>query len=435
MGLRSVVSDSPVTRLTEPVDPRFNLAALAVQEESAPIVYDTVAGYPDLSAVTNVLSTRERIAEALGVARGDIGDALREATESPEPLDSPTEPAFEHVATDPAVEDYVPIPTYYAEHERQYIASGIVIATDPETGVHNLSFHRLMYDGGDEFVMRLVERHLHDIRSRTRTEGPLEVAVVVGVDPAVELAAATSGSPGMNELEVANALHAEGLPTTTVNGLTVPAEAELVMTGRILEETREEGPFVDLSRTWDTTRQQPVLTVEDLYLRPDPMIRVVVPGRREHAHLMGLPQEPRIRRIVENTVPTVREVALTPGGCSWLHGVVAIEKRTEGDAKNAGMAALSAHPSMKRVVVVDEDVDPTDPDAVEWAVATRVQPDRDVETIRGAKGSSLDPSQDFETGTLTKWIVDATIPEARDRSEFAEATVPGTEDLSLEAYR
>ena len=433
MGLRSVLSDSRERVLTEPVDPRFELAALAVQDESAPLVFESVAGYPAVSAVTNVVSSRDRIATALGVESESIVDALTGATTSPEPLDEPSPASFEHVASAPNVADYVPIPTYYEEHERQYIASGIVVAKDPETGVHNLSFHRLMYDGEDEFVMRLVERHLHDIRSRT--EGPLDVAVIVGVHPAVELAAATSGSPDMSELEVANALLDGGLQTEKLDGLTVPAEAELVMKGRILEENRSEGPFVDLSRTWDTVRQQPVLTIDDLYLRPDPMIRVVVPGRREHAHLMGLPQEPRIHRIVENTVPTVREVVLTPGGCSWLHGVVSIEQRTEGDAKNAGMAALAAHPSMKRVVVVDEDIDPADSDQVEWAIATRVQADEDIETVENAKGSSLDPSQDFETGTLSKWIVDATMPMDRDRADFMEATVPGAAELSLEDYQ
>lgn len=433
MGLRTVLSGSSVTRLTEPVDPKFELAALAGADESRPLVFESVAGYPDVRAATNVVSSRDRIAESLGIDSGEIIGALTRATTDPRPLAEPTEPQFEHVADSPTVGDHVPIPTYYAEHERQYVASGIVIARDPDTGTHNLSFHRLLYDGGSEFVMRLVERHLHDIRERT--DGPLEVAIVVGVHPAVELAAATSGSPDMSELEVANALLDGDLKTTTLNGITVPADAEWVMTGRILQETREEGPFVDLSRTWDTVRQQPVVDISTLYLRPDPIIRVVVPGRREHAHLMGLPQEPRIHRIVQNTVPTVQEVVLTPGGCSWLHGVVSIEKRTEGDAKNAGMAALAAHPSMKRVVVVDEDIDPADPDTVEWAVATRVQPDRDITTIENAKGSSLDPSQDFETGTLTKWIVDATIPENRDRADFAEATVPGVEDVSLEEYQ
>lgn len=433
MGVRHVLDGQPVTRLGEPVDPRFELPALAVQDESKPTVFEAVEGYQDLAAVTNVVSSRDGIADSLGVEPDGIIDRMGWAMDNPSSLSQPTDPAFEHVATDPDLESHLPIPVFYADHERQYFASSIVVVKDPESGVHNLSFHRMMYEGENDLVMRMVERHLYDIYSRT--EGPLEVAVIMGVHPAVEIAAATSFGPDMSELELANALMESDLAVTELDGLLVPAEAEVVFRAKILEERRDEGPFVDLSRTWDTIRQQPAVEVTDLYMRPDPYIRIIVPGKREHAHLMGMPQEPRIYKIVENTVPTVQNVVLTPGGCSWLHGVVQLEKRAEGDPKNAGIAALAAHPSMKKVTVVDEDIDPAEPDQVEWATATRMQPDRDIETIEGAKGSSLDPSQDFETGTLTKWVVDATIPHDGDASEFEEVGIPGAQDIDLDDYR
>jgi UbiD family decarboxylase len=353
--------------------------------------------------------------------------------DDPTPLERQVRPAFEHVADDPVIDDHLPVPIYYEEYERKYFASTVVVARDPETGVHNLSFHRMMHDGGNELVMRMVERHLHDIY--TRSGERLDVAILMGVHPAVEIAAATSFSPDMSELELANRLHGGHLATTEVKGLTIPSEAEVVMFATITDETAEEGPFVDLSRTWDRTRQQPVVEVTELWTRPEPLARIIVPGKREHAHLMGIPQEPRIYRIVENTVPTVQNVVLTPGGCSWLHGVVQIEKRTEGDPKNAGMAALAAHPSMKKVTIVDADVDPADPDAVEWATATRMQPHNDIVTIERAKGSSLDPSQNYEEGVLTKWIVDATKPFEKDDADFTEARIPGEDDLSLDDYR
>ena len=433
MGLRNVLGEGPVTTLSEPVDPRFELPGLATKDESRPMRFERVVGYPDLEAVANVTSSRERIADALGVETDGIIERMHSAMDAPEPLGAHVTPAFEHVASDPVLEDHIPIPIFYADRERQYFASTIVVAKDPDTGVHNLSFHRMMYDGGNDLVMRLVERHLYDIVSRT--DGPLEVAILMGVHPAVEIAAATSFAPNMSELELANALLDDDLAVADLDGLTVPAEAEIVFKAKILEETRAEGPFVDLSRTWDTVRQQPAVEVTDLYMREDPLVRIIVPGKREHAHLMGLPQEPRIFKIVQNTVPTVKTVVLTPGGCSWLHGVVQIEKRAEGDPKNAGIAALAAHPSMKKVTVVDEDIDPSDPDAVEWATATRMQPHEDIETIERAKGSSLDPSQDYETGTLTKWVVDATIPHDRDRADFEEVEIPGVADLDLEDYR
>ncbi|MGM0397888.1 MAG: UbiD family decarboxylase [Halobacteriota archaeon] len=434
MGLRQLLAGrDDTTVLTESVDPRFELPALATADESAPMVFEDVAGYPDVRAVSNLVSSRDLLADALGVERDGIIEAMSTAMDHPRPLEEPVEPAFDLVATDPVLDEHVPIPVFYDEHERQYFASSIAAVVDPETGVQNLSFHRTMYDGGNELVMRMVERHLHDIYSRT--EGPLDIAIVMGVHPAVELAAATSFSPEMSELEMANALLDGGLEVAEIDGIQVPADAEMVLRAQITDERREEGPFVDLSRTWDRTREQPVVEVSALYLREDPHVRIIVPGQTEHAHLMGVPQEPRIFTIVENTIPTVQSVVLTPGGCSWLHGVVQIDKRREGDPKNAGMAALAGHPSMKKVTVVDGDVDPADPQQVEWAEATRMQPDRDITTIEHAKGSSLDPSQDYEEGVLTKWIVDATVPENRDPADFREVRVPGTDDVDIEDYR
>ncbi|MFB6081208.1 MAG: UbiD family decarboxylase [Halanaeroarchaeum sp.] len=434
MGLRQALAvRDDVTVLPEPVAPRFELPAVATADESSPTVFEAVAGYPDVRAVTNLVSSRDLLADALGVDTDGVIDRMADAMDHPAPVDDPVDPAFEHVASDPVLDEHVPIPTFYDEHERQYVASGIVVVRDPETGVQNLSFHRLMYDGGSELVARIVERHLYDVYERT--DGPLDIAVVVGVHPAVELAAATSFSPDRSELAMANALLDGDLAVAEVDGLLVPADAELVLRAHVTEERREEGPFVDLSRTWDRVRDQPVVQVTDLYARPEPYVRVIVPGRSEHAHLMGVPQEPRIYGIVENTIPTVRNVVLTPAGGSWLHGVVQIEKRREGDPKNAGMAALAGHPSMKKVTVVDEDVDPADPHAVEWAEATRMQPDRDITTIERAKGSSLDPSQDHESGTLTKWIVDATIPSDRDPAAFRAVEVPGAADVDIEDYR
>ncbi len=137
---------------------------------------------------------------------------------------------------------------------------------------------------------------------------------------------------------------------------------------------------------------------------------------------MGTPQEPRIHRAVSNAVPCLHQVALTPGGCNWLHAAVALRDPRPGQARNAGMAALGAHPSLKRVVVVDADVDVFDTDALEWAIATRVQPDRDVVIIPGCRGSSLDPSRDSRDDTTAKWLIDATLPPGRERAEFVRAT-------------
>jgi len=122
--------------------------------------------------------------------------------------------------------------------------------------------------------------------------------------------------------------------------------------------------------------------------------------------MMGVPYEPKIYRAVSE-VTTAKNVVLTEGGCCYLHAVVQIEKQTEGDGKNAIIAAFASHTSLKHVVVVDEDIDIFDPKDVEFAIATRVKGDMDVMIITNVRGSSLDP-RGAPDGTTTKIGIDAT---------------------------
>jgi UbiD family decarboxylase len=169
----------------------------------------------------------------------------------------------------------------------------------------------------------------------------------------------------------------------------------------------DEGPFVDITGTYDDVRKQPVFKVDRVYKRRDPIFQIVLPGGLEHYLLMGLPREPAIFKSVNQVVPLVHGVRLTEGGCCWLHGVVSITKNKEGDAVNAIMAAFTGHPSLKKVIIVDEDVDIYDDRQVEWAVATRFQAHRGLLVVNNAAGSSLDPSAG---GTTSKVGIDATKP-------------------------
>ena len=120
---------------------------------------------------------------------------------------------------------------------------------------------------------------------------------------------------------------------------------------------------------------------------------------------MGVPYEPLIYRAVEH-VARVKNVFLTDGGCCYLHAVVQLKKDREGEPKNAIIAAFAAHPSLKCVTVVDEDIDLFNPNEVEYAIATRVRWDKDFVLIPGVRGSSLDPSS--QNGLTTKVGIDAT---------------------------
>ncbi|WP_048196904.1 UbiD family decarboxylase [Methanocaldococcus vulcanius] len=317
-----------------------------------------------------------------------------------------------------------PIPIYYEKDAGAYITSGVVIAYDEDFG-YNLSIHRILVKE-DHLVIRMVEqRHLHFLYNKALEEkGYLDIAIVMGVHPAVLLAGATSGDITFNELKFASALLGGEMDVFEIdNGLLVP-EAEIIIQGKILREMDDEGPFVDITGTYDIVRKQPIIRVEKIYSKEKPIIHALLPGGIEHKTLMGMPQEPRILKGVRNTIPTVKNVILTEGGCCWLHAVIQIDKRTEGDGKNAILAAFASHPSLKHVVVVDDDINIFDINDVEYAIATRVQGDKDIIVIPGAKGSSLDPSSDLKNKLTAKVGIDATMSLIKGREHFERAKIP-----------
>ncbi len=225
---------------------------------------------------------------------------------------------------------------------------------------------------------------------------------------------------GVNELAIANALAPlQVVPCKTVP-LHVPADCELVLEGRLTHATAPEGPFVDLTETVDFVRSGPVVEIDCITHRQNPIYQALLPGKLGHKLLMGMPKEPTIYAAV-NQVCRCTNVAITPGGASWLHAVVQIDKRGPDDGCAAIEAAFRGHGSLKHVVVVDTDVNPYDPAEVEWAIATRFQADRDLVLLTDQPGSSLDPSGYHEPGKkarTAKMGLDATMPWGAEGAAF-----------------
>jgi UbiD family decarboxylase len=372
-----------------------------------PVLFKNLGGF---QAVGNLFATRERIASALTIPKERIASELGNAISHPCPtILGSSSPPLENVSEEFNLLD-LPFPLYYKNDGGRYLTSGIVCAEFE--GKKNMSFHRMMIVDKKHFAARLVERHLYTMYKGSLTQGQdLKVAICIGVCPSLLLAAAVSTDYNTSELEIASALRkntiGEEVATITLDGMEVPAFAEYVLVGRLTRESALEGPFVDITGTYDTVRTQPLVRIEKVYHKNDPLMYLLLPGGYEHYLLMGLPREPTILKSVSQVVPRVNGARLTEGGCCWLHGVVSITKQREGDGKNAIMAAFSGHPSMKRVVVVDADIDIYNDEEVEWALATRFQADKDLVVVSGARGSTLDPSSD---GLTTKIGLDATKP-------------------------
>ena len=396
-----------VTDIESPCNEEFAAAKMAAGTDRLLFFHDLHGS----RAVMNLTANRESLALALGMdEKGMVkrlagmeysGDVIREGSLSMEKPDLTRLPVMKHFPLDAG----------------PYITAGIIFSR--YDGVENASIHRMLVLSKDRVAARLVEgRHTHTMLRAALEHGErLPVAMAIGVHPAVIFASCTRVPRG-KELEFsAELMGGELRVSQCANGVLVP-RAEIVLEGYIGAEKTTEGPFVDITGTYDLIRQQPVIEFTGMHLAPDCIYHGILPGGNEHKMLMGAPYEPVIYRAVAG-VTEVRNVVLTTGGCGYFHAVVQVRKNTQGDGKNAILAALAAHTSLKHVVVVDEDINPNDPKDVEFAIATRVRGDKDILVIPGARGSSLDPCQ-AEDGTNVKVGVDATMELGREQ-EFLRA--------------
>jgi UbiD family decarboxylase len=368
----------------------------------------------DLLCVGNVVNTRGKLYRALGVLSDESAyTKLLNALNSKPELNYVDEFKDLFICINYGL-DKLPFIKFFENDGGMYVTSSIVIARTPDVEGFNASVHRLMFIDRERVAIRIVPRHLYRIVSlNSRVGKDTPVAIVVGVHPALMLLASSSPPYGIFELGLAKELLGSSIRfcRTPKYDLPVPCDSALVMEGRITNEYVSEGPFLDLLSLYDRVRQQPIIHVESIYLnvsRDEQLFHVILPGGMEHKLLMGFPREASIWDVVRKVVPKVVKVRLTPAGGCWLHAVISIEKNSDGDAKNAILAAFAAHPSLKHVVVVDPDIDPDNPVDVEWAIATRFQAGEDLILIRGVRGSTLDPSSD--DGITDKLGIDATAP-------------------------
>ncbi len=409
-------SKGMAVELTKKSSLELELAGIMHALDGKPVYSSGVAELPTAQVAGNVFCTRELICDYLSIGKNELISKLAHAIENPtKPATVSTAPVLE--ITEPEIDlSKYPIPLHAPKDGGKYFSSAIVIARDSELG-QNCSFHRMMVAGKDKVVARILHRHLEEFINRAG--GELDVAIVVGAPINVLLAAAVSTELGKDEMEIANTL----APLKVVklgNGIAVPAEAEFAFEARITSELADEGPFVDLTETYDIARKQRVVKFLKAHHRSNPIWHVLLPGALEHKLLMGMPREPTIFNEVSK-VAECTGVNITPGGCSWLHAVVRIKKKNADDGKKAIEAAFKGHKSLKYAVIVDDDIDIYKPEDVEWAIATRVQADKNVVIKSNEKGSSLDPSADPHTYATSKMGIDATKPLVAHGKNFTKA--------------
>jgi 2,5-furandicarboxylate decarboxylase 1 len=417
MAFRDLLGAASI--ITEPTSVLHGIFDKSKSTGNELLIFENLIEAPGHRVAVNLL-TRPRLCAALAIEPEDFIDLLGWAMENPRtPRIVESGPVMECPQESPDLTQ-LPIPHHWREDRGRYMSSSVIIAE--YGGIRNMSFHRQLLRDKTHLVARIVPRHLHSMTDEARKSGEeVKIAVINAPDPVVLLAAAMSFDSNIDELTIASSLHEKvhGSPLELVelpNGIQVPAHAEYAMWGRITTDNDDEGPYVDITGTVDDVRQQPVIEIDGITHRSNPIFHALIPAEAEHKTLMGLPRAPTIKSAV-NEVCECLDVHMTEGGGGWLAAVVKIKVINEGDAKLAIDAALAGHRSMKMVTIVDEDIDITDPVRVEWAMMTRWQPDLDTVILSDQKGSSLDPSR-LENGKTAKIGIDATIPWGYDRSGF-----------------
>lgn len=427
-------------RFSSPLSPEFECAYLMrCYDGKETLVFENIEGYNDLKIAAGVYNTRQKIALGLGVSVKELLSKITDAIRCPgleiEEADLEEAPVREIIAKGPNIRQELPVLRHYEQETHPYMTSSVVICKDPRNGRINASYHRIKVLSDKKLTLRLVEgRTLYNFHKMAEeTDQPLEVAVVIGLDPPAAIASAISAG-NISEFGIASALLGkpyEMTPGITVD-LPVPANAEIVLEGIILPHERaKEGPFVELGGV-DIIRDQPIMEVSLLSMRENAFYQALLPAGKEHQLLQGMPCESTIFEAAKKHAKIVG-VNMTPGGAGWLEVAIAIEKNHPYIPKVVAMAAIHAHSSLKTVIVVDEDVDIYDYEELYKTILQRANPSTDLLIVEGIRGSSLDHSNLRVEGERvvelppSKLIIDATIKGPKEL--FQKATIPLTENV------
>jgi len=406
-----------VVQLDGPFDDQFEISRQIVKAGTNPILFRKPFGKQgDIAA--NLYASKKGVAHCLNLQEKEVLRLLGRMV---------TRPTGEYARADMGLflegkGSALPVFQYYRSDAGKYVTSSVLLAQDPDTRFVNMSVHRMLVLNDRRFVVRMVEgRHLHRIFTKHKERGEdTPVAVLVGCMPEVMIAACCQSAWGETEMQLASALAGGSLTVVEPPGLgfAVPAQAEYLMTGTISRDLVSPERQVDILGTLDSERKQPVVNVTGFYYKENPIYHAILPGGYEHRVLMGMPRAAAIWAGLERRGIEVEDLSLTPGSGGWLHCVISIKKRSKTDGREAILTALNSHGSVKGVVVVDDDVNPNEYEAVDFALATRLSSRGQLMYFEGLRGSTLDPSADRESYATLKWGLDLTLEPGSDKDKF-----------------
>ena len=424
-----------LARVKAPVSLEHELADVAAslaRTDTGAGLFENVVG-ADWPVFCGGVTSHRRAAVALGCRPDEIVDVMDRVLDPANGIAPVTVGAaawHDNCADGPDLDAAVlPIPTHSRGDGGAFITGAVTVATDPVSGRGNLGYNRMLRLGPRRFGFNVNE--WRDVgtfwKSRPDPDAPFPIALAIGLDPAVMIAAGVK-TP-VDELLIAGAVRGRGVEVCrgrTVD-VAVPAAAEIVVEGHLHPARREsEGPLAEFHGYHGEPWNSPTFEVSCISWRNEPIYQTIIPGWYEHVYIGNvLPREPLLRRFVRHLDPTA-DVHIPPYANGFL-AVIRIDRDNPGTPKNLALAALSAHINVRNVIVVDRDVDIHEPSEIQWALTNRVHWIDDVFVVPGAQGHEMDPVAD-QRGVGTKVGIDATYK--RERREYGERVSYPAVDLS-----
>ena len=424
-----------LARVKAPVSLEHELADVAAslaRTDTGAGLFENVVG-ADWPVFCGGVTSHRRAAVALGCRPDEIVDVMDRVLDPANGIAPVTVDAaawHDNCADGPGLDAAVlPVPTHSRGDGGAFITGAVTVATDPVSGRGNLGYNRMLRLGPRRFGFNVNE--WRDVgtfwKSRPDPDVPFPIALAIGLDPAVMIAAGVK-TP-VDELLIAGAVRGRGIEVCrgrTVD-VAVPAAAEIVVEGHLHPARREsEGPLAEFHGYHGEPWNSPTFEVSCISWRNEPIYQTIIPGWYEHVYIGNvLPREPLLRRFVRHLDPTA-DVHIPPYANGFL-AVIRIDRDNPGTPKNLALAALSAHINVRNVIVVDRDVDIHEPSEIQWALTNRVHWTDDVFVVPGAQGHEMDPVAD-QRGVGTKVGIDATYK--RERREYGERVSYPAVDLS-----
>src|SRR5258706_2947534 len=350
--------------------------------------------------IANVVASRKALAWALGVPEPRLAqEYARRIKDTIKPTVVARAPFHERVLTGADVDlGALPIPEYFPGDAGRYLTAGMLVARDPETGGETEGYHRFQVKGRDRMGVSLhSRRRMFEYQRRAEARGQaLPCAVALGLHPLVSMGSLAYPPAEVGKFEVVGGLFGEPLevaPCTAID-LTVPAAAEIVIEGEILPGVREpEGPFGEFTGYFSRRSTEHVFQAKAIAMRTSPWFQSIGSGRAgDHITTLALVREAEIWNALRRVIPNVTGVHVPLSGTSSFAAYVAIKQGRPGEAKHVIPIVLGVDHYLKLVIVVDDDIDVFDESDVMWAVATRMQADRDLVTIGGSPRGPPKPS-------------------------------------------